>query len=99
MVRFIYTRTGPIGTRNVADSTHKRRCIGKLDNDGNPVYNKYYLTRQKMEDLERQVAQIDAVSTTTLVGQRKVLEAEVRKTGVRKALAAARGWKGGIQAV
>ena len=37
---------------------------------------------------------IDAVSTTTLVGQRKVLEAEVRKTGVRKTFAAARGWKG-----
>lgn len=72
-------------------STHERRCIGKLDKDGNPVYNKYYLTRQKMADLERQVAQIDAVSTTTLVGQRKVLEAEVRKAGVRKALDAAFG--------
>lgn len=72
-------------------STHDRRCIGKLDKDGKPVYNKYYLSRQKMQNLERQVSQIDAVSTTTLVGQRKVLEAEVRKTGVRKALDAAFG--------
>lgn len=27
-------------------STHKRRCIGKLGEDGKPVYNKKYMERQ-----------------------------------------------------
>lgn len=67
-------------------STHERKCIGKLDKDGNPVYNEYYLNRRKIRELEAKVSHIDAVSSTTLIGQRLILDREVEKTGLRKAL-------------
>ena len=72
-------------------STHERKCIGKLDKDGKPVYNEYYLNRKKIQDLEKKVSHIDAVSTTTLVGQRLILDKEAKKTGISKALGKAFG--------
>ena len=68
-------------------STHDRKCIGKLGPDGKPVYNEYYLNREKMEALEKKVKEIDTASTTTLMGQRLILEKETRRTGVSKPLA------------
>ena len=53
---------------------------------GKPVYNEYYLNREKMEALEKKVKEIDAASTTTLIGQRLILEQEVKRTGVSKPL-------------
>ena len=68
-------------------STHDRKCIGKLDADGKPVYNGYYRDREKIQKLEKKVQEIDTASTTTLMGQRLVLEKEVKRTGVSKPLA------------
>lgn len=76
-------------------STHDRKCIGKLGKDGKPVYNEYYLTRQKVKDLERKISQIDAASTTTLIGQRLILDGEAKKAGIGKALNAAFGKEAG----
>lgn len=76
-------------------STHERKCIGKLEKDGKLVYNEYYLTRQKVKDLERKISQIDAASTTTLIGERLILDGEVKKTGIGKALNAAFGKEAG----
>lgn len=67
-------------------STHDRKCIGKLGPDGEPVYNEYYRNREKMEALEKKVKEIDTASTTTLMGQRLILEQEVKRTGVSKPL-------------
>ena len=67
-------------------STHDRKCIGKLGPDGEPVYNEYYRSREKMEALEKKVREIDTASTTTLMGQRLILEKEVNRTGVSKPL-------------
>lgn len=67
-------------------STHDRKCIGKLGPDGKPVYNEYYRNREKMEALEKKVKEIDTASTTTLMGQRLILEKEVKRAGVSKPL-------------
>lgn len=67
-------------------STHERKCIGKLGPDGKPVYNEYYRSREKMEALEKKVKEMDTASTTTLMGQRLILEKEVKRTGVSKPL-------------
>ena len=67
-------------------STHKRKCIGRLDADGNPVYNEYYRSREKMRTLEREIEETGTVSTTTMMGQRLVLEKETGRTGVDKPL-------------
>lgn len=67
-------------------STHKRKCIGRLDGDGNPVYNEYYRGREKMRTLEREIEETGTVSTTTMMGQRLVLEKETGRTGVDKPL-------------
>ena len=72
-------------------STHKRKCIGRLGADGNPVYNEYYRSREKVQALERKVGEIGAASTTTLVGQRLVLDKEAARTGVGKPLEMALG--------
>lgn len=67
-------------------STHDRKCIGKLGPDGKPVYNEYYRSREKMEALEKKVKEMDTASTTTLMGQRLILEKEVNRTGVSRPL-------------
>jgi len=72
-------------------STHKRKCIGKLDADGKPVYNEFYRTRERMASLEQSVTRTTPVSSTTLEGQRLVLEKEAKKINIRKVLEATLG--------
>ena len=72
-------------------STHKRKCIGRLGEDGNPVYNDFYRDREKMQALERRVADAELASTTTLMGQRLVLDKQAGATGVDKVLEKAYG--------
>lgn len=72
-------------------STHERKCIGKLGPDGKPIFNGYYRDREKIRNLERKVAEIDAASTTTLMGQRMILDKEAKRTGVGKPLVRAFG--------
>lgn len=72
-------------------STHDRKCIGKLGPDGKPIYNEYYRNREKMEALEKKVKEIDTTSTTTLMGQRLILEQETKRAGVSKPLLKAFG--------
>lgn len=72
-------------------STHERKCIGRIGDDGEPVYNAYYRNRERMQTLERKIREIDTASTTTLMGQRLVLDGEVKRTGVAKPLEAVFG--------
>lgn len=74
-------------------STHKRKCIGKVGDDGNYVYNEYYRTREKMEHLEKKREKIPSVSNTTLIGQSLLLDSAEKHTKVGKALAPAFGSK------
>jgi len=74
-------------------STHKRKCIGKLDTDGKAVYNEYHRTREQIASLEQRVAEITPVSSTTLEGQRLILEKEAKKINIRKVLESSLGEK------
>ena len=72
-------------------STHKRKCIGKVGPDGSPIYNQYYLMREKMKSISDEASNPAKVSQTTLVGQTMVLDREVNKAGLRKPLNVAFG--------
>ena len=72
-------------------STHKRKCIGKVGPDGSPIYNQYYLMREKMKSISDEASNPAKVSQTTLVGQTMVLDREVNKAGLRKPLDVAFG--------
>ena len=74
-------------------STHERKCIGKIGEDGQYTYNEYYRTREKMENLERKAERTPSVSKTTLVGQSLLLDKIEKQTKVGKALVPAFGGK------
>ena len=61
---------------------HKRKGIGKLDKEGKPIYNEYYLNKlsQKGEEKDR------VVSKTTLVGENLLIDAMIAKTGLATVL-------------
>lgn len=70
-------------------STHKRTCIGKLDSDGNPIYNKYYKTREEIQGLVSEVNRsrsVKEVSSTTFVGETLVLDKASDETGISRVL-------------
>ena len=73
-------------------STHKRRCIGKLGEDGKPVYNKAYLSRQgntggtSSDEAAPAVSRKTSVSSTTLVGQELVFGLAEKRSGVGEVL-------------
>ncbi len=83
-------------------STHKRRSIGKVLEDGTIAYNKYYLSRGKDSAAETELpgkaiveeqagdssTGVDgpAVSCTIRVGQKMVLDKVCETTAVRKSL-------------
>ena len=75
-------------------STHERKCIGKIGEDGQYTYNEYYRTREKMENLERKAERTPSVSKTTLVGQSLLLDKIEKQTKVGKALVPAFGGQG-----
>ena len=78
-------------------STHKRRCIGKLDENGNEVYNKRYLSRGKAEAGAADTAVIEpsgrktTVSETVMVGQGMLFGQAESRCGIRRHLEAAFG--------
>jgi transposase len=61
---------------------HKRKGIGKLDTDGKPVYNEYYLNKlsQQDEDKDR------IVSKTTLIGETLLIDKMIANTGLHTVL-------------
>jgi hypothetical protein len=73
-------------------STHKRRCIGKLGEDGKPIYNKAYLSRQgntggtSSDEAAPAVSRKTSVSSTTLVGQELVFGLAEKRSGVGEVL-------------
>lgn len=78
-------------------STHKRRCIGKLDENGNEVYNKRYLSRAKAGEGATEPAGAEpsvrktTVSETAMVGQCMLFGLAESRCGIRKPLEAAFG--------
>lgn len=78
-------------------STHKRRCIGKLDENGNEVYNKRYLSRDNAETDSAVTAGAEpsgrktTVSETAMVGQGMLFGLAESRCGIRKPLEAAFG--------
>lgn len=69
---------------------HKRKCIGRLDADGNPSYNEYYHTRQEASKTVLPDSG-PLVSTTTLMGQNLLLDKIVRDSALRPVLKEALG--------
>jgi transposase len=63
---------------------HKRKCIGKLDVQGNSVYNDYYLSR--IEQKEDKNVGLRVVSTTTLLGENLIVDKIIKDTGLKPAL-------------
>jgi hypothetical protein len=72
-------------------STHKRTCIGKHGSDGKPIYNKYYKIREKMQELAAESKDVQAVSSTTFMGETLVLDKVSGKTGISRTLIASFG--------
>lgn len=68
-------------------STHERKCICKLTPEGVPVYNEYYKTREEMRGIVAESRKPVAVSSTTFVGERLVLDKVSGKTGIFPILA------------
>lgn len=70
-------------------STHKRKCIGKIGDDGEEVYNNYYLSKNgaagRRED-SAPATRKTTVSTTVMVGQGMVFGLAERRSGVRRPL-------------
>ena len=48
-------------------STHKRRSIGKVLDDGSIAYNKYYLSREESKDVVADVAGESALASSSAV--------------------------------
>jgi len=67
-------------------STHKRTCIGKKGPDGEPIYNTYYSTQEKMNQLAAEVKKPAEVSRTTFVGEAMILDKVTRETAVSRVL-------------
>lgn len=68
-------------------STHERKCIGKLDSDGKPIYNEFYKTREKINELTTIAEKnFGTVSTTTFIGETLVLDKVSAKTGITDVL-------------
>lgn len=67
-------------------STHKRTCIGKVGPNGKPIYNKFYKTREKIQELTVDKNKPNEVSSTSLVGETLVLDKVASKTGVSNVL-------------
>ena len=63
-------------------STHKRTCIGKSGSNGKPIYNKYYKTRERIQELTADSNKPKEVSSTTFVGETLVLDKVTGKTGI-----------------
>ncbi|MDR1259358.1 MAG: hypothetical protein LBK65_08805, partial [Tannerellaceae bacterium] len=55
-------------------STHARTCIGKVGADGEPIHNKYYNTREQIQELSAEADKLKEVSSTTFVGETLVLD-------------------------
>lgn len=71
--------------------THERKCIGKVGSDGSVEYNAYYRDRERIQALERKAGAQAAVSKTTLMGQRMILDKEAREIKIEKVLSKAFG--------
>lgn len=65
-------------------STHERKCIGKLTPEGDPVYNEYYQTREKINELtaETEAKNPGTISSTAFVGETLVLDKVSAQTGM-----------------
>lgn len=97
-VTYVYEDT-PYRNKEKGYATHKRFCIGKLDADGNIIYNKNYKSREAIKKLEEENKaltsnerhEIKAESTTSLIGQRLILDNEAKKCRIENALIPAFG--------
>lgn len=72
-------------------STHKRTCIGKLGSNGEHIYNKYYKTREKIQELTADSDKCREVSSTIFVGETLVLDKATEKTGISSILTESMG--------
>lgn len=67
-------------------STHARTCIGKVDAEGKPIYNKYYNAREQIQELSAEAEKLKEVSSTTFVGETLVLDKALGKTDLSRVL-------------
>jgi transposase len=69
----------------IKQGRHKRKCIGKIDRDGNTVYNDYYLSRQNSSSSSAS-DEPGIVSNTTLLGQNLLLDSTITHIGLTSVL-------------
>ena len=99
VVKITNTKTGtvylyedrPYWDKEKKRPTHERKCIGKVGSDGSVEYNAYYRDRERIQALERKAGAQAAVSKTTLMGQRMILDKEAREIKIEKVLSKAFG--------
>lgn len=73
-------------------STHKRKCVGKIGADGEPVYNRYYKDRETIRSYERQgKPSLPSVSCTELSGEKMIMEKVAKETRIKPVLVHALG--------
>lgn len=67
---------------------HKRKCIGRLDNEGREVFNDYYLNRAAASSESEKDT---VVSKTTLMGQNLIVDSVIKACGIKAPLKEALG--------
>ncbi len=84
---YLYEDT-PYWDSKLKQGRHKRKCIGKLDANGNALYNDYYLNRKVLDDAKNKEW---IVSSTTLMGENLILDKVIEASSLTDPLAKAFG--------
>ena len=88
-VTYLY-ENHPYWDKEAKQGRSRRKCIGRLDEAGNPVYNDYYLHREASRT-EGADGAIPPITRTVLIGQNLVLDKVIAELGLRGVLAKAVG--------
>lgn len=95
VIRVLNKRTGvtylyenhPYWDKELKQGRSKRKCIGRLDKNGNPIYNDYYLHRRASSLPGSEDVGIPPITRTVLIGQNLVLDKVIGDLGLKGALA------------
>lgn len=88
-VTYLY-ENHPYWDKEAKQGRSRRKCIGRLDDGGNPVYNDYYLHREASL-AEGGDGMIPPITRTVLIGQNLVLDKVIGDLGLKGVLAKAVG--------
>lgn len=80
-VTYLY-ENHPYWDKEAKQGRSRRKCIGRLDEAGNPVYNDYYLHREASRT-EGADGAIPPITRTVLIGQNLVLDKVIAELGLK----------------